>query len=79
MRKNRSSPFIVMCAAILGLTLLAEITVALSSPLRAPAKDGETEAPVLDPAIYHHVAQVIWVVSDLDRGELTEFDLPRHA
>ena len=67
MRKNRSSPFIVMCAAILGLTLLAEITVALSSPLRAPAKDGETEAPVLDPAIYHHVAQVIWVVSDLDR------------
>ncbi len=24
-------------------------------------------APALDPAIYHHVAQVTWVVADLDR------------
>src|SRR5713226_6136560 len=28
------------------------------------ATDGE---PILDPAVYHHVAQVIWVVSDIDR------------
>jgi catechol 2,3-dioxygenase-like lactoylglutathione lyase family enzyme len=27
----------------------------------------ETAAPALDPAIYHHVAQVIWVVKDIDR------------
>jgi catechol 2,3-dioxygenase-like lactoylglutathione lyase family enzyme len=27
----------------------------------------EAVAPVLDPAIYHHVAQAIWVVSDIDR------------
>src|SRR6476469_5043734 len=67
MRKNHSSQFIVMCAAILGLTLLAESAVAPHSPLRAPAKDGATAAPALNPAIYHHVARVIWVVSDLDR------------
>jgi catechol 2,3-dioxygenase-like lactoylglutathione lyase family enzyme len=67
MRRGHSSRLVLICTAILGVALLAETAAPQSSPLRAPAKDGETAAPVLNPAIYHHVAQVIWVVSDLDR------------
>ena len=40
---------------------------ATGSPLHAPATPDETAAPALDPAVYHHVAQVIWVVKDIDR------------
>jgi catechol 2,3-dioxygenase-like lactoylglutathione lyase family enzyme len=36
------------------------------SPGAAMAPE-QTVAPALDPAVYHHVAQVIWVVSDIDR------------
>jgi len=36
-------------------------------PVRAPATLNEIASPALDPALYHHVAQVIWVVSDIDR------------
>jgi catechol 2,3-dioxygenase-like lactoylglutathione lyase family enzyme len=43
------------------------ITPLLARPLRAFATSDEKVAPALDPAIYHHVAQVIWVVSDIDR------------
>jgi catechol 2,3-dioxygenase-like lactoylglutathione lyase family enzyme len=35
-------------------------------PAAATSSD-ETTAPALDPAVYHHVAQVTWVVSDIDR------------
>ena len=35
-------------------------------PAAATSPD-ETTAPALDPAIYHHVGQVTWVVSDIDR------------
>jgi Glyoxalase/Bleomycin resistance protein/Dioxygenase superfamily len=33
----------------------------------ATTSPDETAPPALDPAIYHHVAQVTWVVSDIDR------------
>src|ERR1700681_2735470 len=67
MRRGHSSKLVLIYTAILGLALFGETAVPQSSPLRAPAKDDETAAPVLNPAIYHHVAQVIWVVSDIDR------------
>jgi methylmalonyl-CoA/ethylmalonyl-CoA epimerase len=67
MRRDHSSKLVLICAAILGVALLAQTAAPQSSPVLAPAKDDRTAAPVLDPAIYHHVAQVIWVVSDLDR------------
>ena len=67
MRRCHSLKLVLICTAILGLALLAETAAPQSSPLHAPTKNGETATPVLDPAIYHHVAQVIWVVSDLDR------------
>jgi hypothetical protein len=40
--------------------------VAVGRSLGAPTAPEETAAPALDPAVYHHVAQVIWVVSDID-------------
>jgi hypothetical protein len=60
--------------AILGLILAAGTlepgeptrSGAATSPRDRAAPD-ETAAPALDPAIYHHVAQVIWVVRDVDR------------
>ena len=67
MRRGHSSRLVLIYTAILGLALLGETAVPQSSPHRAPGKDDETAAPVLNPAIYHHVAQVIWVVGDLDR------------
>ncbi len=36
-----------------------------SDPAVAPPED--TVAPALDPALYHHVAQLTWVVSDIDQ------------
>jgi len=56
-----------MCTAICGLALLAESVAARSSPLRSPARGDETDALVLNHDIYHHVAQIIWVVRDVDR------------
>lgn len=53
MRRGHSSKLVLICAAF-GLAV-------------APAKAEETAAPVLNPAIYHHVSQVVWVVSDVDR------------
>ena len=67
MRRGHCSKLVLICAAILGVALLAETAAPQSSPLRAPAKDDEAAAPVLNPAIYHHVAQIVWVVSDIDR------------
>src|SRR6202049_4519687 len=75
-RTSLSSKLVLGCAAILSVALVAgklepfgrtRSAAAQGSPLRAPAKPDETAAPVLDPAIYHHVAQVIWVVNDIDR------------
>jgi len=40
---------------------------AAGGSFRSPTAPHETAAPVLDPAIYHHVAQVIWVVKDINR------------
>jgi catechol 2,3-dioxygenase-like lactoylglutathione lyase family enzyme len=71
-----SSKLVLGWAAILSLALLAgKLAPAQSEgnaparggPLPAPAVPDKTAAPQLDPAIYHHVAQVIWVVSDIER------------
>ncbi len=42
-------------------------TAAADSSHPVAPSPSETEAPALDPAIYHHVAQVTWVVADIDR------------
>jgi catechol 2,3-dioxygenase-like lactoylglutathione lyase family enzyme len=69
----RSSKFTLGWAAVLGLALLAgklepsgRMGPAASGSSRASAPD-ETASPALDPAVYHHVAQVVWVVKDVDR------------
>jgi catechol 2,3-dioxygenase-like lactoylglutathione lyase family enzyme len=70
-----SSKLILGSAAILSLALVAGKlqpsgrtgSPAAGSPFHAPARSDETAAPALDPATYHHVAQVIWVVKDVDR------------
>jgi len=70
-----SSRFLLILAAILGVVLLAEnldtsmakTRAAQGGPPGASVTPGASAAPELDPAIYHHVAQVIWVVSDIDR------------
>jgi catechol 2,3-dioxygenase-like lactoylglutathione lyase family enzyme len=49
---------------VVSLSLFAAVGVGLPAAATLP---GETTAPVLDPAIYHHVSQVTWVVSDVDR------------
>jgi len=41
--------------------------VSVGRSLGATTAPEVTAEPALDPAIYHHVAQVIWVVSDIDR------------
>jgi catechol 2,3-dioxygenase-like lactoylglutathione lyase family enzyme len=41
--------------------------VAVGLLLGATTAPEETAEPALEPAVYHHVAQVIWVVSDIDR------------
>lgn len=44
----------------------ARNAVALARSPRASGAAYETAAPALDPAVYHHVAQVTWVASDID-------------
>ena len=74
-RTSLSSRFLLILAAILGVVLLAEnldtsmakTRAAQGGPPGASVTPGASAAPELDPAIYHHVAQVIWVVSDIDR------------
>jgi catechol 2,3-dioxygenase-like lactoylglutathione lyase family enzyme len=49
----------VVIASLFALALLAvSITPTSATP---------PEAPALDPSLYHHVAQVTWVVADVDR------------
>ncbi len=75
MKTALSSKLALGCMAILGLILVAGKlepsgrmrSAAAGSPFRALAAPDETASPVLDPAVYHHVAQVIWVVKDVDR------------
>ncbi len=76
MRTTFSSKLVLGWAAVLSVALATGrlessrrigSAAARGGPLRAPAMADETVAPVLDPAVYHHVAQVIWVVSDIDR------------
>jgi catechol 2,3-dioxygenase-like lactoylglutathione lyase family enzyme len=69
----RSSKLVSGCVAILAIALVAgEINSSgrtLSSAgalVTTSAAPDETATPALDPAIYHHVAQVIWVVKDID-------------
>ena len=64
MKTSRSSKLFFRWTALLSLALVAG--AATGSPLHAPATPDEAAAPVLDPAVYHHVAQVIWVVKDVD-------------
>jgi catechol 2,3-dioxygenase-like lactoylglutathione lyase family enzyme len=75
MRREHSSKFLWVEMAVVGIALVAgrpELlgrtgnAEARSSQLGTPAT-GDEAAPVLNPVIYHHVAQVIWVVSDIDR------------
>jgi catechol 2,3-dioxygenase-like lactoylglutathione lyase family enzyme len=50
---------IVVIASLFALALLAvSITPTSATP---------PDAPALDPSLYHHVAQVTWVVADVDR------------
>lgn len=58
---------IALVAAKLDPSMRIGGAVARGGPLLSPATPEERAAPVLYPAIYHHVAQVIWVVSDIDR------------
>ena len=60
---------ILSAALIAGKLAPAASTASagVRGPFRAPAALNEIAAPALDAAIYHHVAQVIWVVSDIDR------------
>jgi glyoxalase/bleomycin resistance protein/dioxygenase superfamily protein len=62
--------------AVMSLLLLAgnleaparlKRAAALSPPVARTSGDDDTAAPALDPTIYHHVAQVTWVVSDINR------------
>lgn len=46
-----------------GLVALFSVALMASRGVAAP----DEAAPSLDPAVYHHVAQVVWVVSDIDR------------
>ena len=68
MSRSHSSKSVLIYAAIVGLALFAESAASAQiSPLPAAAKDDQAVVPVLNPAIYRHVAQVIWVVNDVDR------------
>ncbi len=74
MPRARSSRLVLGWMAILSIALVAgrlessaRIASAAAGGPRAPATPDATAAPALDPAIYHHVAQVIWLVSDIDR------------
>jgi catechol 2,3-dioxygenase-like lactoylglutathione lyase family enzyme len=57
-------------AAVLSRRTFLKATAAATAATYAarilPARSADAE-PALDLAIYHHVAQVIWVVSDIDR------------
>jgi catechol 2,3-dioxygenase-like lactoylglutathione lyase family enzyme len=76
MRRGHSAKLLLVWTAVLSTALVAGklepcgqigSAAAQSGVLRAPVTGDETAVPVLNPAIYHHVAQVIWVVSDIDR------------
>ena len=75
MKETYPAKLIVRLLVVLSVALLAgtrETPGRLSAAapprsLGAPAAPDETAAPALDPAIYHHVTQIVWVVSDIDR------------
>src|ERR1700681_3529326 len=76
MRRGHSAKLLLVWTAVFSTALVARklepcgqigSAAAQSGVLGAPVTGDETAAPVLNPAIYHHVAQVIWVVSDIDR------------
>jgi catechol 2,3-dioxygenase-like lactoylglutathione lyase family enzyme len=46
---------------------LAALFIAALTSLLGVASAGETTPPALDPAVYRRVAQLVWVVNDLDR------------
>src|ERR1700738_2386491 len=56
---------LALLAGKLDNPLRPRSAVAVGRSLGAPTAPEETAAPALDPAVYHHVAQVIWVVSDI--------------
>jgi catechol 2,3-dioxygenase-like lactoylglutathione lyase family enzyme len=62
-KTSRSSKLFFRWTALLSLAFVAG--AATGSPLHAPTTPDGTAVPVLDPAVYHHVAQVIWVVKDI--------------
>jgi catechol 2,3-dioxygenase-like lactoylglutathione lyase family enzyme len=71
MGETHLAKLIVRLLVALSAVLLAG-TLATPARLRAaldgaPAAPDQAAAPALDPAIYHHVAQIVWVVSDIDR------------
>src|SRR5262245_17911746 len=50
------------------LVIVAAVVFAGSLPGLPQASSMPSAAtPALDPAVYHHVAQITWVVSDVDR------------
>jgi len=70
MRRGHSAKLLLVWIAVFSTALVAGklepsgqigSAAAPSGALRAPVTGDETAAPVLNPAIYHHVAQVIWV------------------
>src|ERR1700738_5350653 len=76
MRRGHSAKLLLVWTAVFSTPLVAGkvepcgqigSAAAQSGVLGAPVAGDETAAPVLNPAVYHHVAQVIWVVSDIDR------------
>jgi len=72
-RFGRLLSMIVACAGIVILGLLGPVgpSAWVKGPLAfasfCAASGGDQSAlPTLDPTLYHHVARVVWVVSDLD-------------
>ena len=61
MRKPRTLSITLGLLVVFSAALLA----GESSPPTSPAPDGNV--PALDPALYHHVAEVVWVVADINR------------
>jgi catechol 2,3-dioxygenase-like lactoylglutathione lyase family enzyme len=70
MKKAHASKLVIRLTVVFGIALLAaqpETFARLGSAVTPGDPPAAPSAPVLDPAVYHHVAQLIWVVSDLDR------------
>jgi len=70
MNKAHASKLALGLTVVFSAALLAakpETSARLGSAVALADSTRAAAAPGLDPAVYHHVAQLIWVVSDLDR------------